>query len=142
MTDPWTFGWTQMLTIIGFLIPIGIAVFGFRTFDRWHREKVEEKRIDTAIEALVLAHESKLVFEQIRSERTRPYERRDMPESYGSAHAPFYATLKRIGAHREFFDRAWKVQVKCTALFGPSIEDTFSLLHRARPTSSWLQRCC
>ena len=34
MTGPWTFGWTQLLTIVGFLITGSIAVTGFRTFER------------------------------------------------------------------------------------------------------------
>jgi hypothetical protein len=132
MNDLWAFGWTQLLTIVGFVITVVIARAGFRTFERWHREKIEEKRIDTAVEALALVYESKLVFEHIRSEGTQPHEWKDMPEDYGEARAPFYAILRRIRAHKEFFDRAWKVQVKCTALFGSSIEDTFSLLHDAR----------
>lgn len=33
MQDPWIFGWTQLLTIIGFAITIAIAIGGFRTFD-------------------------------------------------------------------------------------------------------------
>jgi hypothetical protein len=56
MEKPWTFGWTQLLTIIGFCITIGIAIGGFRTFGRWKREKIEEKRIDVAIEALALTY--------------------------------------------------------------------------------------
>jgi len=40
MQDPWIFGWTQLLTIIGFAITIAIAVGGFRTFDGWKREKL------------------------------------------------------------------------------------------------------
>lgn len=52
MSDPWTFGWTQLLTIVGFIITICIAVGGFRTFGRWKREKIEEKKIEIAFEAL------------------------------------------------------------------------------------------
>jgi hypothetical protein len=62
MTDPWAFGWTHVLTIVGFFVTCGIAYFGFRTFERWKREKIEEKRIDIAIEALALAYDSKEVF--------------------------------------------------------------------------------
>jgi hypothetical protein len=54
MDCPWSFGWTQLLTIIGLLITITIAIGGFRTFERWRKEKLEEKRIDIAIEALAL----------------------------------------------------------------------------------------
>jgi hypothetical protein len=136
-TTPWTFGWPQLLTIIGFLITIAIAVGGFRTFGRWKKEKIEEKRIDTAIEALALVYESKLIFGHIRSEMSFPAEWKDMPGGYGSeadrnARGPFYAILKRIEAHREFFERAWKIQVRCIALFGPKVEETFLLMQRAR----------
>jgi hypothetical protein len=137
MPDPWTFGWTQLLTIVGFIITISIAVGGFRTFTRWKREKIEEKRIDTAIEALALVYESKIIFDHIRSEMPFPYEWKDMPQGFGleeerSARGPFYAVLKRIEAQKEFFERMWKIQVRCTALFGPGVEEVFMLMHRAR----------
>jgi hypothetical protein len=116
MADPWTFGWTQLLTIIGFIITISIAVGGFRTFNRWKREKIEEKRIDIAIEALALVYESKFIFDHIKSETSVPYESQDMAEGYGSveqrsARGPFYAVLNRVSAQKEFFERAWKMQV-------------------------------
>jgi hypothetical protein len=43
-SDPWAFGWTQVLTIFGFLITLGIAGFGFRSFERWRRERLEERK--------------------------------------------------------------------------------------------------
>jgi hypothetical protein len=137
MADPWVFGWTQLFTIIGFAITITIAAAGFRTFERWRREKIEEKRIDTAIDALALVYESKFIFDHIRSVMTFPYEWNDMPQSNStdeqwSARRPFYAVLKRIEANKDFFERAWKVQVRCTALFGPGVEEIFLLMQRAR----------
>jgi len=84
MATAWTFGWTQLLTIVGFIITIAIAVGGFRTFGRWKKEKIEEKRIETAIEALALVYESKFIFDHIRSEMSFPYEWKDMPDSYGT----------------------------------------------------------
>ena len=137
MTTPWTFGWTQLLTIIGFSITIAIALGGFRTFGRWKKEKIEEKRIETAIEALALVYESKFIFDHIRSEMSFGYEWKDMPDTYGAeeqrnARGPFYAILKRIEANKDFFDRAWKMQVRCTALFGPKVEKIFLLMHHAR----------
>ncbi len=111
MTTPWTFGWTQLLTIIGFIITTTIAIGGFRTFGRWKKEKIEEKRIDTAIDALVIAYESKFVFDTIRSIMSFSYEWEDIPASYGSeaernTRGPFYATLSRIDAHKEFFEKS------------------------------------
>jgi hypothetical protein len=137
MPTPWTFGWTQLLTIIGFMITIAIAVGGFRTFGRWKKEKIEEKRIETAIEALALVYESKFIFDHIRSAMSFGYEWNDMPNSYGTeeqrnTRGPFYAILKRIEASKDFFERAWKMQVRCTALFGPKVEEIFLLMQRAR----------
>ena len=84
MTDPWTFGWTQLLTIVGFIITIAIAVSGFRTFNRWKREQIEERRIDTAIDALALVYESKFIFDHIRSEMSFGTEWANMPTTFGS----------------------------------------------------------
>jgi len=137
MATAWTFGWTQLLTIVGYIITIAIAVGGFRTFGRWKKEKIEEKRIETAIEALALVYESKFIFDHIRSEMSFAYEWKDMPDGYGTeeqrnARGPFYAILKRIQANKDFFERAWKMQVRCSALFGPQVEETFLLIQRAR----------
>jgi hypothetical protein len=63
---PWEFGWTQVLTIIGFAITIAIAIGGFRTFGRWKRELIEERRVNIALDVLSIAHESKFVFARIR----------------------------------------------------------------------------
>lgn len=138
MSDPWAFGWAPLLAIIGFIITIVIAVGGFRTFGRWKREKLEERRIETAIEALALVYESKFIFDHIRSEMSFEYEWKDMPDSYGATEkqrrprGSFYAVFKRIEASKDFFERSWKIQVRCTALFGPEIEEVFLLMHRAR----------
>jgi hypothetical protein len=43
--DPWTFGWTQLLTIVGFAITISIAIGGFKSFGRWRRWKGDELRL-------------------------------------------------------------------------------------------------
>jgi hypothetical protein len=138
MNDPWSFGWTQVFTLTGFVITIIIAIGGFRTFGRWKREKIEEKRIDTALEALALVYEAKFIFESIWSPGSYSYEYESMPafpgdnEDRRAERGPFYAALKRIEAHKDFFERAWKVQTRCTALFGTGIEETFLLMHRAR----------
>jgi hypothetical protein len=131
-TSPWEFGTNQLLTCLGLLLTLGIAVGGFRTFERWKREKIEETRIEAAIDTLALMYESKFIFENIRSEMSFGYEWRDMPESYGQEAGPFYAVLKRIEAHKDFFERAWKTQVRCTAVFGPKVEGIFWLMHKAR----------
>ena len=136
--NPWAFGWTQVFTLVGFAITIIIAVGGFRTFGRWKREKIEEKRIDTAIDALALVYESKFVFDHIRGPMSFDYEWDSMPHFPGDddqkrrQRGPFFASLKRVEKHNEFFERCWKMQVRCAALFGPPLEQTFLLLQKAR----------
>ncbi len=56
-------------------------------------------------------------------------ERRKRRDVVGGA---FYAILKRIEGHRDFFDRAWKLQIRCRALFGQRAEDALLLLQKAR----------
>jgi hypothetical protein len=138
VSDPWAFGWTQVLTIIGFAITSAIAIGGFRTFNRWKREKLEERRIEVAIEALSLTYKARWVFDTIRSDMSTDPEWKDMPptpgdtESQRRARGPFFAIMKRIEAQKDFFQRSWELQVLCLAVFGPQAEETFLLLHRAR----------
>jgi hypothetical protein len=136
--DPWTFGWTQLLTIAGLLITICIAFGGFRTFGRWKREKLEEKKIEIAFEALSIAYETKFIFETIRSPMSFSYEWEDMPRGPGETdqdwnnRGSFYAILKRIERNKDFFERLWKLQPRFMAVFGPDSENVFLLLHQAR----------
>lgn len=135
--DPWLFGWTQLLTLIGFVVTICIAIGGFRTFNRWKREKIEEKRIDMALEVLSIAYEAKYVFSGIRSPMSYPAEWADMPKEIGNEEVrnrvgPFFAILKRIEHNKEFFDRVWKAQPKFMAMFGRDAEEVFVNLHKAR----------
>jgi hypothetical protein len=105
--DPWAFGWTQLLTIIGFIITVGIAGIGFRTFGRWKREKLEEKRIEIAFDMLAIAYEARFIFAHIRGPMAYPHEWTDMPEAVSetadqrTARGSFYATLSRIAANKD-----------------------------------------
>ncbi len=138
MADPWAFGWTQVFTLFGFLITIIIAVSGFRTFGRWRREKLEERRIETALDVLAIAHETQFIFQNIRGPLTEGYEWADMPQWDGdtedrrSRRGPYFAAIKRINANAEFFKRVWTIQPRCMALFGRQVEHTFMKLHQAR----------
>ena len=44
----------------------------------------------------------------------------------------FYAILKRISSYKDYFERAWKLQPRFTAVLGPSAEEIFLLMQRAR----------
>jgi hypothetical protein len=67
-------------TATGLVTTIIIAVAGFRTFGKWRREKLEEKRIEIAIEALALCYEARFIFENIRSPLSYPGEWDDIRE--------------------------------------------------------------
>lgn len=138
MADPWAFGWTQLLTIFGLIITVIIASSGFRSFERWRTEKLEERRIDVALEALGLAHEAKYVFESIRSPMSQSYESKDMQRWQGEtdeqyqAREPFFAILARIDRNKDFFERLFKLQPRFMALFGADKEDIFMKCHTSR----------
>jgi hypothetical protein len=135
--DPWAFGWTQLLTIIGFAITIAIAVGGFQTFGRWRRERIEERRIDIAFEALSIAHESKYVFGRIREPNGFEGEWKTMPVKEGesaserSMRGGPYATLVRLNRYSDYFDRVSRLQPKATAVFGPRAEAAFERFNKA-----------
>jgi hypothetical protein len=136
--DPWAFGWTQLLTIVGFLITGAIAVGGFGTFERWRKQKLEEKKIDVALEALAVTYQSKFVFEHIRGPLAYSYEWADMPKRDGetedkrNSRGSYYAPLKRINQNKDFFDQLWKIQPLAMAVFGPRVEKIFLKVHEAR----------
>ena len=89
--------------------------------------EIEEKRIEVAIDALALPSESKFIFEHIRSVIVFEGEYDDFPKRPGDTEAVwrlrggYYVVLKRVNTARDFFERAWKLQVRCSAIFGPKV---------------------
>jgi len=126
------------VTLVGFIVTALIAYFGFRNFERWKREQLEERRMEVAFEALELAYKTKHAFEHIRSPLIYDYEWEDMPQVPGDTddkrrrRGSYYAIAKRLGANKEFFDAVWKAHAKCMAIFGPHAEEIFLELHKAR----------
>ena len=135
--DPWAFGWTQLLTIIGFGITVSIAVGGFQTFGRWRRQQIEERRIDIAFEALSIAQESKFIFDRIRASNGSESEWRSMAIKPGETEQDramrggSYAILVRMEAARDYFERVSRLQPKAIAVFGTAVERAFERLNRA-----------
>jgi hypothetical protein len=138
MNDAWIFGTNQLLTSIGFLITIAIAVASFKTFNRWKREKIEERRIEAAIDILALAYESRIVFRRIRAGLITDADLKDMPVRDGEdadhrrLRGSYWAYLKRVIDHRDFFERAWDLQPVAMAIFGEAMADVFAKLHETR----------
>ncbi|WP_161850250.1 hypothetical protein [Bradyrhizobium sp. CCBAU 051011] len=137
MNDPWAFGWTQLLTIIGFCITVTIALGSFRTFGRWKREKIEEKRLDVALEALSVAYEAQMVFEDIQRPYIGQYEWQSMPDQgmdkeEKERRQPIYAVINRLDRHVSYFERVLSLQPKFMAVFGSETKNTFTKLYRAR----------
>jgi hypothetical protein len=101
-------------------------------------ERSWKRKIEIAFDTLALAYESKFVFDGIRSPMSFDYEYKDMKKKDGESDAewnrrgPYYAILKRIDFNKDFFERAWKMQPRCTAMFGTQAEEMFLLMHRAR----------
>jgi hypothetical protein len=137
VSDPWAFGWTQVLTIIGFAISIGISIAGLRTFGKWKREKIEEKKLDIALEALSIAYEAQMIFEDIQRPFVSAYEWADMPtegmtEKEKDRRRSLYAIINRLQRHIGFFERVLSLQPKFMAVFGRESDAVFMKLHRSR----------
>jgi len=136
----WSFGTTQLLTTIGMIATGSFAVAGLRTFGKWKKEKIEERRIEVALDALTLAYESKHVFDAIRRSLSYDVEYKDMPVKEGESEndraqrGSFWVVGSRVRQNRDFFDRAWKLQPRVMAMFGEQVETTFAKLHSARAT--------
>jgi hypothetical protein len=138
MANPWEFGWTQAFTAVGLLMTGVVSFVGLRTFGMYRKEKIEERRIETALEALTLAYESKDVFRYIRGAISYSFDYADMPAAAGESddarnlRGSYYVVGKRVVEHKDFFDRAWKLQPKVMAVFGEEAELIFRRLHNAR----------
>jgi hypothetical protein len=138
MSDPWAFGWNQLLPIVGFALTAIIAGISLRTFNRWKREKIEEKKIEFAFDALAIAYETKYIFGNIRAPMMFEAEYKDMPRRPGESddrwhlRGNYYGVHKRIEAHKDFFDRVWQLQPRFMAAYGPQTEEIFELLHQCR----------
>jgi hypothetical protein len=135
--SPWAFGWTQLLTISGLVLTGAVSFAGLRTFDRWKREKIEEKRLDVALEALSIAYEAERVFKDIRRRFVSEYEWADMPTEGLSPRqierqrTP-WAVLNRFDRHVGFFEKVLALEAKFMAVFGRKTQDIFSKLYGAR----------
>jgi hypothetical protein len=71
------------IAALGVITTSAFAIVGLRTFGKWKREKIEEKRMDVAIDALAIAYEAQLVFERIRSRRAREFECKEIMDRLG-----------------------------------------------------------
>jgi hypothetical protein len=137
MADPWAFGWTQVFTLAGLIISVCVSIAGLRTFGKWQREKLEERKMDIAFEALSIAYESKFIFDDIRVRLVRSFEYEDMPdkdlsEAEKQRRSSFYAVMKRIEHHKDFFERALVLLPRFLAVFGKQNEATYLKLLQAR----------
>jgi hypothetical protein len=134
-------GWYEILkdfsaatvALIGVIVTGCFAFTGLRTFDRWKREKLEEKRIDVAIDALAIGFEASVVFDEIRSRFLRVYESADLTiDGASKQQRSLYAVLKRVEAKQPFFDKALSLEPKFVAVFGRDKDGIFELLFSAR----------
>jgi hypothetical protein len=124
--------------LIGLAMSGLFAFLGLRTFEKWRREKIEERKIEIAFEALTLSYESTSVFDRMRARYSRSAEWADMPaiegetEEQRTKRGTPYSVLQRIENHKDFFERVWKLQPRYIALFGAGAEDAFANFHSAR----------
>jgi hypothetical protein len=132
-----------VIALVGIAVTGTVAGLGLRSFAKFKREKIEERRIEVALDALTLAYESKFVFQAIRARAFTSDEHEDgSDESYAVPggikitlrevqHGP-YAVLKRIQNRSEFFERVVEIEPRFMAVFGAETEQIFARLYSAR----------
>jgi hypothetical protein len=126
-----------VVSLLGIVAASVAAICGFKSFDRWKREQLEERRIDVALEGLAIARESKYVFARIRNPNGFEGEWRSMQlrdgesESDRGRRGSSYATLVRLQTDQDFFDRVSRFLPKAVALFGDAVEGLFERLEFA-----------
>jgi hypothetical protein len=135
--DPWAFGWTQILALAGLVLTLSIAIGTYRTFNRWKREKLEERRLDVALDALSIAYEAQMIFEDIQRQFVHAYEWSEMPteglsDGEITHRRSLYAVINRMGRHVGFFERVLSLQPKFMAVFGRDTRSVFEKFHKAR----------
>jgi len=128
-----------VVALCGVIATTLFAFAGLRTFDRWKREKLEEKRIDVAIDALAIAYEAQLAFEAIRSRLVSADECADMKVGGAPAannqrgqHEGPRAVLRRVAEQKPFFDKVLSLEPKFVAVFGKDKDTIFERLFSAR----------
>ena len=134
----------SIVALLGLGLTAVIAIAGFKSFGRWKREKIEERRIEVALDALAIAYEARFRFESIRSRFTREDEYEDIDEpSKGDAFVVIthregqrspYAVLKRMDNNHKFFERVFDIEPKFMAIFGAETEEIFAELYDAKRT--------
>jgi hypothetical protein len=132
----------SIVALLGLGLTAVIAIAGFKSFGRWKREKIEERRIEVALDALAIAYEVRFRFEGIRSRIMREDEYADIDEPLKGNAFPMmkhregqrspYAVLKRMDNNREFFDRVFDIEPKFMAIFGAETEEIFAELYDAK----------
>jgi hypothetical protein len=125
------------IALLALIATSTFAFAGLKTFQKWQREKVTERRIEVAYEALSIAYESEMIFDDIRRRFIHGYEFADMKTegmSPGEVDRvkSYWAILRRFERHIDYFDRTLKLQPRFMAAFGRDKKDTFFKLYRAR----------
>jgi len=131
----------SVVALLGIALTAAVAIAGFRSFGHWRREKIEERRIEVALDALAIAYESGFRFEGIRSTVLREDEYADIdapskdPSRFivhrDGQRSP-YAVLKRMRNNHEFFRKVFDIEPKFMAVFGAETEEIFAQLYDAK----------
>jgi hypothetical protein len=130
------------VALIGIIVTGTMAGLGLRSFSKFKREKIEERRIELAIDALALTYESRFVFDTIRARAIRRHEYEDaadeiaegiqVPVLIREGQRGAYAVMKRIQAQGDFFEKLYKIEPQFMAVFGPKTSEIFSMVYSAR----------
>jgi hypothetical protein len=128
------------VAIAGVAITGLLTLRGLNSFERWRRERIEERRIQVAIDALAIAREAMIAFAAVRGSGVGSHEYADMSDPsnpdtqgvYKRDQTGPYVVLRRLRRYDEFFERAAKLEPLYVAVFDDQAGDEFALLFKAR----------
>ncbi|MCK1335759.1 hypothetical protein IVB38_06855 [Bradyrhizobium sp. 38] len=132
-----------LVALAGIAVTGTVAALGLRSFSKFKREKIEERRIEVALDALTLAYESKFVFQAIRARAIGSHEYEDGTDVSRSVPGGIvvkikegqqgaYAVIRRIEAREDFFERLRKIEPRFMAVFGAETDSIFEMVYNAR----------
>ena len=136
--NPWAFGWTHLLSILQIIVTVVIAFFGFQTFRKWKREKIEEQRILLAADALRLAYQARPIFDYVRNGAAFDYEAKERPKDPNETpeetrrRDTFFSPILRLHKESQYFVDIQSIRPKIMAFFGADKSDFFDGIIKAR----------
>ena len=113
-SDPWSFGWDQLISSANGIIILAGIVVARVTFRRWQEEKAAQRQFEIAEHALRTMYEAQDVFKEMRSE--------------GNGAEPWKDVFTSIQSRESFWREVQQRRVELKAYFGSELLRSFEAI--------------